>query len=354
MLARLALLNAASFSLLLMAGCASGLGTQRSPARLGHNSISGSASDAADGHPNHAGHDHSHSLLTHDAPRHLLQSDEAHRHALHSEEVGEHNHAHHAGEEHHRSRPLLRRDLRRGWRAPAEHYHASACGTPYVHGFLTEPAFLGRDFFLDVTRTDDETEFEAELEWSLTKRVGLIAELPYTDSEESGIGDAALGLRALLVEERRFLLSASTEIEFPTGSESRGLGSGSLALGASLHAWMDLGSWVTLQTATGLEYVPDENETGFTWSVALAKSFCIRPLILIPSHGDHDHGPVAFNLIAEIQGVTTLTKDAGTTEGRWLLGASYPLTRSLDLRGAFSQSLGGDEDAWTLGIIVHF
>lgn len=261
------------------------------------------------------------------------------------------------GVEHeHAARRLLARDIRRGWREPAEHRHLSACGTPMVHGFLTEPAFLGRDLIVGATYSGDEIEVEAEIEWSLTRRLGLIAEVPYVDADESGIGDLALGMRALLVEQRRFLLSASTEVELPTGSEWRGLGSGAVAVGAGFHTWNDLGSWITLQTQAGVEWVPEEEESDFKWSVTLAKSFRAGPLVRT-SHGQHDeHGPAVISLIAELQGLTALSYDAGTTEGRWLLGASYPLTRHLDLRAAFSRSFGGeqDEEAWTLGFNFHF
>ncbi len=376
MLARFALTLSASAALVLMAGCSLGLGAQIAPMHLDRSASSGSASDVNGEHHDHAGHDHtghdhsqsnlgqpSYQLSQPDyvAEPHLDHWADAHYGALHGHEHGEHshtqhNHAHNDGDEHHPPRRLLRHNLRCGWCAPAEHDHTSACGTPYVHGFLTEPAFLGRDFFLDVTQSDDETEIEAELEWSLTKRLGLIVELPYIDAEETGIGDAALGIRILLVEEQRFLLSASTEVELPTGSESRGLGSGAFAVGASLHTWTDLGAWVTLQTVTGIEHVPDEDETEFKWSLALAKSFRACPLISTRTNDEHHHGPTAFSVIAEIQGVTALSDDAGETEGRWLLGASFPLAHNLDLRGAFSQTFGGDEDedAWTVGVIVHF
>lgn len=250
---------------------------------------------------------------------------------------------------------LLRRELWRGWCEPPAHAHLGGCGTPYVHGFATEPAFLGRDIFLDVTRAAEELELEAELEWSLTRRLGLVAELPYVDADEAGFGDAGIGLRALLVEERRFLLSASTEFELPTGSERRGLGSGNVALGAHLHTWADLGYWVTLQAQAGLGHVPAQEETEFAWSATLAKSFRAHPLIRTRHDGHGDHGPTVFSLLAEVQGLTSLSEETGSTHGRWLLGASYPLTHRLDLRGAFSRSFGGDEDedAWTLGLILH-
>ena len=349
---RAALLFPLLLALLSSAGCCSALGAHLPPTDGADLALAGSASDELTDHESQEHHEH--------GEHHAHEAEELASPpgtTSHRAPISGHAHLHPNWDDAHAHAPrlLLRTNLRRGWCEPAEHYHASVCGTPYVHGFLTEPAFLGRDLFVDVTRSDDETEIEVELEWSLTKRLGLIAELPYADADESGIGDAALGLRALLIEERRLLLSASTEIELPTGSESKGLGSGSLAVGASLHTWIDLGSWVTLQTVTGIEHVPDEDETEFKWSLALAKSFPACPLLRIPSCGAHDHGPSAFSLIAEIQGHTALSDDAGTTEGRWLLGASYPLTKSIDLRGAFSRTFGGDEDeeAWTLGLIFH-
>lgn len=344
-------LVAVSVVLLLTAGCAVGVATPLDPAHADRAPASGSASDgiAELGHSDHAGHEHADGELRLAAPtgedmRRELSSTPYHGHI-----AGGHGHGH-------APRRLLRTNLRRGWCAPAEHSHASACGTPLVHGLLTEPAFLGRDLFFDVTIADGETQIEAEIEWSLTKRIGLIAELPYTEADTSGVGDAGLGIRALLVEERRFLFSASMEAELPTGSESRGLGSGSVALGANLHTWVDLGSWVTLQTVSGLEHVPDGSQTAFTWSAVLAKSFRTAPLLRFSSRGGHDHGPATFNLLAEIQGATALSQNAGTTEGRWLLGASYRLARDIDVRGAFSQSFGGDEeeDAWTVGFNLLF
>jgi hypothetical protein len=87
----------------------------------------------------------------------------------------------------------------------------------------------------------------------------------------------------------------------------------------------------------------------------LARSFRSGPLIRRGPSECHDHGPSAFSLLAEIQGSTALSGDTGATEGRWLLGGSYPLTHRVDLRGAFSRSFGGeaDENAWTLGFILH-
>jgi hypothetical protein len=101
--------------------------------------------------------------------------------------------------------------------APFEHIHMSDSGTPYVHSFGIEPAFTGRDLFIDHTyRVGDgvaEHESELELEWAFTKRLGMIVEVPYVWEDEegvatgSGFGDLAIVPRALLIESERFLLT---------------------------------------------------------------------------------------------------------------------------------------------------
>ena len=69
-------------------------------------------------------------------------------------------------------------DLTTGWLEPWPHSHFSRRGTPYVHLFNLEPAFLDRDLFFDYRRVDgvgeDEVELEVELEWALTRRIGIV------------------------------------------------------------------------------------------------------------------------------------------------------------------------------------
>ena len=127
-------------------------------------------------------------------------------------------------------------NLSQHWNDPWPHRHFSRLGTPFVHLFSLEPAFLDRDLFLDyrVTRGPDENEaeFEAELEWALTRRVGVVVEAPILrldpigEETESGLGDIALAPRALLVESDTFLLSGNLEFSIPTGDTNRGLGEG--------------------------------------------------------------------------------------------------------------------------------
>ncbi|MCA9314882.1 MAG: hypothetical protein KDB73_05275 [Planctomycetes bacterium] len=256
----------------------------------------------------------------------------------------------------HDDRPLLRTDLRRGWFECFEHVHEGRCGTPMVHAFLTEPAFLGRDLIVGAELGEDEREVEAEIEWALSRRLGLVVEVPWIDAESTGFGDPALGLKALLVEEERALLSASIKVEVPMASTSSGLGSGSWAYGAGLHGWFDLGSWTTLQTYLGVEHLPAEDETELVWSLSLGKSLGWHPFLGDCGSAQHDHGPTSVTLMAEVAGVAPLGSSDDDLSGRWLLGASLPLSRSLDLRGGFTRTWGDTEreEAWVVEVIVHF
>lgn len=256
----------------------------------------------------------------------------------------------------HDDRPLLRTDLRRGWFECFEHVHEGRCGTPMVHAFLTEPAFLGRDLIVGAALGDGEREIEAELEWALTRRIGLVVGVPWIDGESTGLGDLGLGLRALLVEEERALLTASVEVEVPTASAAKGLGSGTWAYGAGLHGWFDLGGWTTLQTYLGIEHVPTEDESELVWSLSLGKSIGWHPFLADCGSAQHDHGPTSVTLMAEVAGVAPLGGSEEDLSGNWLLGASLPLSRSLDLRGGFTRTWGDTErdEAWVVEVIVHF
>ena len=260
----------------------------------------------------------------------------------------------HGGHAHHPPRRLLRSDMRRGWTQAWTHHHDSGRGTPYVHSFLIEPAYLGRDLLVNYVHEPDESEIEAELEFALTRRLGVIIALPYIDGEdEAGIGDAALGLRALLIESPDFVLSVSGEVELPTGDADRDLGRGEAAIAAFVHTWMDLGEWVTLQTQLGIEHVPEEDESELIWRFGLSKSWCTCPLFGhrgVPAH--EGHGPHAFTLMAEVAGVTGLAADESGTTGRWLVGAAYPLLDRVDARAAYFRTFDG-EDGWLAGLIFH-
>jgi len=264
---------------------------------------------------------------------------------LNSARLEEHAHDHDSDDDHdHEPREPLGFQIGKGWLDPWLHRHASPNGTPLVHPFLTEPAFLGRDVFLTYTAEDRASALEAEIEWALTRRLGLVVEGAYEDNEVSGgFGDTFVALRALLVEQERYLISVSGEARLPTGSARKETGTGESGWAAIAHGWFDLGGWYTLQGTAGYEAIPSLDESAFIWSATFAKSFAVSPLF----EGRRDpHGFVpALSLLAEVAGEDD--------EGLWLAGVSYSIAGDLDVRAAFSRSFEG-ENSWTIGVIWHF
>jgi len=70
-------------------------------------------------------------------------------------------------------------DWTEGWHDRPVHCHFSPRGTPMVHSFRAEPAFMRRDFLLDYsTRSEtgrSEQEIGTEVEWPISRRLGLIS-----------------------------------------------------------------------------------------------------------------------------------------------------------------------------------
>ena len=259
--------------------------------------------------------------------------------------------------------------LTEGWLDPWPHNHFSRRGTPFTHTFFTEPAFLDRDFFLDTRisrgEEDNEVEFEAELEWALTRRIGLVLEAPFrvVDPEdgdtEQGFGDLAIAPRFLLVETDRFLLSANFEIETPTGSESRGLGRGETALSPTLSLWYDLGKFVTLNAQFGTEHGLESGEDEFLYNTAL--TFSLLDSTIVASARDKYGGhfpPGLVNFLAEVTGRTELSgKDHGRTTAEFLFGASYLVTSHVEIRAGLQFPLFKPrefDNAYLLGLVYHF
>jgi len=208
--------------------------------------------------------------------------------------------------------------------APESHGHFTRRGTPLVHLFLIEPAVLHRDLFLDyrignnVDGSTDEQELETELEWSLTKRLGVIIEAPYLGLDPvvapntSGFGDLAVAGRAVLVDADTFFLSANLEVEIPTGDERRGLGRGETAISPTVTTWLDLGNWTALHGQFGPEIGLQSGDTELLYGLALTHSF--QGPILFGTHecsvhddteDHHEHFEPGFtSLILEMNGVT--------------------------------------------------
>jgi len=256
--------------------------------------------------------------------------------------------------------------------------HASALGTPYAHPFFAEPAYLDRDLLISYSFAEgvdgeaDEMALEFELEWALSKRLGLVIEAPVLSVDpddapaETGFSDLAFGGRALLIDRSRLLVSGFVEVEVPTGDEDRGLGAGEPLIFPSVLWWADLGNWTTLQGQIGPEMGLESGETEMIYLLALTRSWqgpvllknacrcthrcglCGRLLHRRERHNghsgheneghDHDdhshHVPGLITLYLEATGVTPLTEPDETTQFEIAPGISYGLTEAWDARAA--------------------
>ncbi len=251
-----------------------------------------------------------------------------------------------------------------GFLAPFEHLHFSPVGTPIIHSFGVEPAFTGRDLFLDYSWregngiTEHETEFE--IEWAFTKRLGIIVELPYIyeDEEnvgsEKGFGDLAIVPRALLIDSDRFLLTSQLEIGLPTGSSAFG-GETSIAPGISI--WNDLGNWFTLNSAVAIHHGFDSDETELEFGFGLIKTFGEK--LDHHDHEGHNHSASGLlNLHLEFTGATPLNgPDSGDFETEGLIGISYGILPEMDIRAAYQFPISTPKEfdhGFTTGFIFHF
>ncbi len=256
--------------------------------------------------------------------------------------------------------------------APFIHLHASPIGTPYVHSFGIEPAFTGRDLFIDHTYINGdgftEHESEIELEWAFTKRLGVIVELPYIYEDEEGVGsakgfgDIAIVPRALLINTERFLLTAQVETVLPTGGSNFG---GDTAIAPGIAMWNDLGNNFTLNSIVSVEHGFDADETEFVYGLGLVKSFGGNQVSNIkdPCHDhDHSHDHVShagrLNLHLEITGSTPVNgPDEGDINLDGLFGISYSIIEDLDIRAGYIVPLTKPNDfdhGITTGLIFHF
>jgi hypothetical protein len=252
---------------------------------------------------------------------------------------------------------------------PFEHIHMSRSGTPYVHSFGIEPAFTGRDLFIDHTYIRgngvSEHESEIELEWAFTKRLGMIVEIPYIWEDEegvgtsSGFGDLAIVPRALLIESERFLLTAQMEVVLPTGSSRFG---GDTAIAPGIAMWNDLGNWWTLNSGFAIEHGFDADETEFLFGLGLVKSFGAKHSgqgAKGHAHQGHSHSTAGLlHLHLEATGSSPLNgSDQGDINIEGLVGISYGLAAGFDIRAGYLFPITSPKDfdeGFTAGFIFHF
>jgi hypothetical protein len=248
---------------------------------------------------------------------------------------------------------------------PFEHIHLSKSGTPYVHSFGIEPAFTGRDLFIDHTyRVGNgvaEHESEIELEWAFTKRLGMIVEIPYIWEDEegvataSGFGDLAIVPRALVIESERFLLTAQMEVVLPTGSSRFG---GETAIAPGIAMWNDLGNWWTLNSGVAIEHGFDTDETELVYGVGVVKSFGEKTADHT-DHSGHNHATAGLlHLHLEVTGSSPINgPDQGNISLEGLVGISYGVNANLDIRAGYLFPLTTPRDfhkGFTGGLVFHF
>jgi hypothetical protein len=259
-------------------------------------------------------------------------------------------------------------DLTEGWLDPAVCSHFTTLGTPLIHPFRTEPAFTNRDLLLDYSlhrKTGaNEHEIEAELEWALTRRLGLVIEFPYSfidtygEGSRSGSGDLAVSPRFLLAEYERSLLAFNLEIEIPTGDSDRDLGHGQAAIAPSLSGWFDLGHWSALNAQCGTEHATETGDSEFFFRTALIHTFS-SDHVHNTGH-DHLHGfpPGLLSLILELDGTLALSGDEdGRVAMEAIIGAYYSLSELMDLRVGYMFPLTPPAElnnGLTCGLLFHF
>ena len=255
-----------------------------------------------------------------------------------------------------------------GFLEPFEHIHFSQLGAPYVHSFGIEPAFTGRDLFMDYTYLEGdgvtEHETELELEWAFTSRLGVIMEIPYIWEDEegeasaSGFGDFAIVPRALLIESERFLLTGQVEVVLPTGSSTFG---GETAIAPGIAMWNDLGGWWTLNSNIAVEHGFDADSTELLFGIGLVKSFGEKHE-RHEKHAGHDHHTTSnaglCNVHLEVTGSTLLNgSDKGEANLEGLVGISYGFAAGFDVRTGYLFPITSPKDfdhGFTAGVIFHF
>lgn len=236
-------------------------------------------------------------------------------------------------------------NLTERWFDPWEHTHFRN-GVPLIHNFGFEPAFLGRELFVDYLFAEleegDEHEIEMELEWALTRRIGVVLEQGYVfenpddGADADGWGDFAVVPRFVLADCRNWVLSANLEVSVPTGSDEIGAGE-EWHLAPFLNAWCDLGNWWSLTGQAGLEFALDSDESEFFFAVGLAKAIrLVDAPVAVDSHGHQHELPTGIlSVIAELTGAAVVDgdpEDEGVFELNGLLGLSYGMASALDLR----------------------
>jgi hypothetical protein len=241
--------------------------------------------------------------------------------------------------------PNLEWELSQGWLEKFPQRHSGSTGVPLVLAFFSDPAFLGREVYVNFGALEGHSRMEIEVEWAFTRRTGLLVHGLWHETKlGEGQGDTDVGLRTMLGEFDRFLFTFTALAILPTGDEADNTGTGEWGWAGVINTWSDLGNWITLQTNLGVE---SHGDTEIIWSFSLAKSFEV-PALLPARRGVGDTVP-SLSLLAEVAG------ESGHhgTEGRWLIGVTYSTSASFIMRIGMDVAFDGDT-GWIFGIVFHF
>jgi hypothetical protein len=258
-----------------------------------------------------------------------------------------------------------------------------------IHFFFTEPAWPERDLIVDYlyTKGDEgkEHEIATELEWALTRRIGIVLEVPglilnpADGVQEIGFGDFVVAPRFLLADFDRFMMSANIEVSTPTGDDERGLGAGETILAPSLSGWLDLGNWWTAGFQVGSEAGLSSGDNEIFYSVALARTVFGRAVCCprycrhgehasgghsehTGEHGEQDEGnhfpPGLTSWILEYTGQSgTWGPNNGRTTGEMVVGVNYTVTEHTQVRAGYQFPVFSPRDfdsRVVIGAIYHF
>ncbi len=119
---------------------------------------------------------------------------------------------------------------------------------------------------------EKETEVSGELKYGLTERLQLSGEIPWVlmnpdnGNQEDGIGDISVAVNYNFIQEDKWALGVRSEFVFPTGSQRRGIGDGTLAWEPSLLSSIRLGEGEIYAGVGAI--INDNDEQGVSYSIA--------------------------------------------------------------------------------------
>jgi hypothetical protein len=154
----------------------------------------------------------------------------------------------------------------------------------YYRGQQTKPvshAFLNYDFSEIDNSVGQLHTMNLGGEWALAKRWGVTGTLPVSclvenfDTNSVGLGDATVGGRFLVLDDKKLLFSVSSLLILPTGDDVTGLGSGSFGQQVSLFSGLYFSDWLVFVSpyASFIYGTPHEPQTGISVGISSPRFF---------------------------------------------------------------------------------